>query len=411
MSKIGLVEVSGIKKPIKLEGINTVQVNFNSIGIQYSASSSGNQQWGSSSVFIQFRTPLDEMPQDFIRSQFHKWLSDGLVLPSPPSLNEYLPQIEITDVGIKGDITTGKIQAAGDLESACLATPTTEIALDFTGGGTPLIGTYVFNPSKNGNGLPGPVDPGTYALEMGIIKYFITVNKSSLISFIEICPTLLDFIYSLKDLGSGLGRIEEGNPNAISFSIADRNIREPVFGEKAAEYYGYPEGTELEPRGSNACAGLHPERIFGDLNGMWPVGTLNNATENKPDFNLSDVTFALKLADPNVSSMQDAEIFISFNYNSAGNEASWIPFTPGTNSLVPAFPTSPKGGVPGFGNGATDFVEGGDALQFSRRWRGTVYFPPGDSLIGSASFSQGGFWYFDSRQGKTIFPDTVPCLN
>lgn len=408
MSKIGLVEVSGIKKPIKLEGINTVQVNFNSIGIQYTASSSGNQQWGSSSVFIQFKTPQDEMPQDFIRSQFHKWLSDGLVIPSPPLLNEYLPQIEITDVGIKGNITTGRIQDSKDLESACLATPTTEVALDFTGGNTPLIGTYIFNPSKNGLGLPGPIDRGTYALELNTVKYFIKVNSSSLISFIEICPTLLDFIYNLKELGNELP-IKEKNKNAISFAISDRNI--PLGPNQYSQYYEFPEGTETAPNGPNACAGLHPERIFGDLNGMWPVGTLNNANENKPDFNISDVSFALKLADSNVSDMRNAEIFISFNYNSAGVGASWIPFTPGESGMIPVFPGSPGGGIPGFGDGTSNFVEGGSFFYFSRRFEGKVYFPPGESLIGSASFSQGGFWYFDSRRGTTVFPDTVPCLN
>ena len=45
MSKIGIVEVGGLKKPIQLQGINLVQFNFNSIGIAYGYNNA-TFQWG-----------------------------------------------------------------------------------------------------------------------------------------------------------------------------------------------------------------------------------------------------------------------------------------------------------------------------------------------------------------------------
>ena len=116
MSKIGIVNVAGLNKPIQLRGINVVQVSDNSIGIAY-GSGNTNYQWSNQYVFIQFTNPGNEVNQAFIKQQFYKWLSEGLTSASALVLNEYLPQITITDVGVRGSVTTGSIIAAADLDA------------------------------------------------------------------------------------------------------------------------------------------------------------------------------------------------------------------------------------------------------------------------------------------------------
>ena len=49
MSKIGIVEVAGLNKPIQLQGINVVQFSSNSIGIAYGAGNT-SFQWGNQYV-------------------------------------------------------------------------------------------------------------------------------------------------------------------------------------------------------------------------------------------------------------------------------------------------------------------------------------------------------------------------
>ena len=103
MSKIGIVNVAGLNKPIQLRGINVVQVSDNSIGIAY-GSGNTNYQWSNQYVFIQFTNPGNEVSQSFIKQQFYKWLAEGLTSASALLLNEYLPQITITDVGVRGSV-------------------------------------------------------------------------------------------------------------------------------------------------------------------------------------------------------------------------------------------------------------------------------------------------------------------
>ena len=176
--------------------------------------------------------------------KFYQWLSEGLTASSPSVLNEYLPQITITDVGVRGSIVTGNIVAAADLTTACAANPNTLVALDYSGGTLPPVGTYIYDPSKNGNGLPGPIDAGSYALSYNGQQFFITVNSSSLISAIEICPLLIDFVYNLQNLGTG--PVFNANMDSISFSIRSF-LPNPISYET---YYG--------------IAGLQPEPFFGD---------------------------------------------------------------------------------------------------------------------------------------------------
>jgi hypothetical protein len=140
--------------------------------------------------------------------------------------------------------------------------------------------------------------------------------------------------------------------------------------------------------------------VYGSNNAMWPVGILNNATTNKPDFTNLDVAFGLSLADSNVANFNNAQLYISFDYNTAGSaNASFQPFAMNYGQ-TPMFTASPGGGVPGFGNGATEFSPGGNASQFIELWTSNVYLPAGNSLVGTASFTNGAFCNWDTGSGQ-----------
>lgn len=401
MSKIGVVEVAGLKKPIQLQGINVVQVNFNNIGIAYGASNT-TFQWGNQYVFIQFTNPGNEVSQSFIKEQFYKWLAASLTSASALSLNEYLPQVTITDVGVRGSIATGNIVAAADLNTACAANPNTLVALDLSGATVPPVGTYIYDPNKNGNGLPGPIDAGTYALSYSGSQFFITVNSSSLISVIEICPLELDFVYNLQNLGTG--PVFNANMDSISFTIRDF-LPNPT---NYSTYYGV-NGLSSAPFFIDACNLADNNNIYGSDNAMWPVGILNNATTNKPDFANLDVAFGISLNDSNVADFSNAQLYISFDYNTAGaGNAAFQPFALNF-AQNPIFPASPGGGIPGFGDGTTEFSAGSTGTDFAQQFDGNIYFPAGNSLIGTASFPNGVYCNFSSNSGQVNFEFDNNC--
>jgi len=404
MSKIGIVEVAGLKKPIQLQGINVVQFNFNSIGIAYSANNS-SFQWGNQQVFIQFINPGNEVSQAFIKKQFYNWLSEGLTASSPSVLNEYLPQLTITDVGVRGSIVTGNIVAAADLTTACAANPNTLVALDYSGSSTPPVGTYIYDPNKNGTGLPGPIDAGNYALSFNSQQFFITVNSSSLISSIEICPLLLDFVYNLQNLGAG--PVSNANADSISFSIRGFLPGDPNA-TTYSTYYGVG-GLSSEPMSFQACSLTSNNQIYGSNNAMWPVGILNNATANQPDFSNLDVAFGLSLANSNVADFNQAQLYISFDYNTAGAaSATFQPFVLPFGQ-IPMFPASPGGGIPGFGDGTTAFSSNSSGFDFSQQFSSNVYLPAGNSLIGTASFTNGAFCSWNTSSGQIQFVEDSNC--
>ena len=396
MSKIGIVEVAGLKKPIQLQGINVVQVSGNSIGIAYGASNT-TFQWANQYVFIQFINPGNEVSQSFIKQQFYKWLSEGLTSSSAVVLNEYLPQITITDVGVRGSVATGTIVTAVDLDAACAANPNTTVVLDYAGGTIPPVGTYICDPNKNGNGLPGPIDAGNYALSFNSSQFFITVNNSSLISAIEICPLLLDFVYNLQNLGTG--PVFNANMDSISFTIRSFFPNNSPTSNYNNYYNVF--GVDAEPFFIDACTLSNNVMIYGSNNAMWPVGILNNATTNKPDFANLDIAFGLVLADSNVANFNNAQLYVSFDYNTAGAaSASFIPFAMSFGQN-PMFPTSPGGGLPGFGDGTTEFSPtSSDGAFFIEQFQGSVYLPAGNSLVGTASFTNGAFCEFQKENGQ-----------
>lgn len=405
MSKIGIVRDSiSVNKPVKLEYINKITVTVNKIQIHYTAGNF-NSPNNSEVVILLVNPDASSYTAAYIRERVLKWISDGLASTSALILNDYLGKIVPTQVGVVGNQTTGQIISAVDSAAACAATPNIAVAVDTSSNAAPLVGTGIY--LTNGLIPTGPVAAGNYALLLGSTQYFITVNNVSNISFIEICPLLLDFVYNLRNLTR---TITEPNPDAISFSI--RGFV-PTSGQNYETFYGI-QGLTSNPSPGQACSN-NTSGIYQSGNSMWPVGTVNNALFNAPNFANEDVAFGLQLNNSNVADFSSAQLYISFDLNANAGvvaDATFVPFVLpfGQN---PVFPASPGGGIPGLGNGTTQFDAGNTNPSFSLNdmFDGTVFLPAGQSLVGTANFTAGAFAQFDSNQGNIqgVFNNT--CLS
>jgi len=401
MSKIGIVRDSiSVNKPVKIEYINKIATTVNKITIHYGLTS-GVQNNNSEIVILLVNPDPSSYTSAYIRERVLKWISDGLNSPSALILNDYLGKIVPTQVGVVGSQNAGQIIAAVDLAAACAATPNIAVAVDTSFGAVPLVGTGIY--LVNGQLPTAPVAAGNYALAIGTTKYFITVNSVSNISFIAICPLLLDFVYNLQNLTSP---ITEPNPDAISFSI--REIL-PMGTPNYETYYG-ASSLDTAPFYSDACS-TNPDGIFQSGNGMWPVGIVNNATANVPNFAIEDVAFGLQLDNSDVADFNQANLFISFDLNANAGvvaDATFVPFV--LNGQNPTFPASPGGGIPGFGDGTSGFS--GNPQEYLRdMFRSELFLPSGQSLVGTANFTNGAFGILDTNSGQIQFLFSSSCLS
>ena len=201
MSKIGLVRDSvGVNKPIQLELINNIVVTTTSIQIYYQPNSSFNNN---STVVILLENPT-LAGQAFLRERVLKWIGEGINSSSALYLNDYLSGVIPISVGVQGQNSSGSIIAAADSAAACIASPSTLVRLNYQGGGAPPIGAGIYLADPSATSRPfAPVAAGNYALLIGTTQYFITVNSVSNISFIEVCPLALDYVFNLQNLGAG----------------------------------------------------------------------------------------------------------------------------------------------------------------------------------------------------------------
>lgn len=402
MSKIGIVRDSiSVNKPVKIEYINKITTTVNKITIHYGLTSGVNNN-NSEIVILLVNPDASSYTSAYIRERVLKWISDGLSSPSALILNDYLGKIVPTQVGVVGvSNAAGQIIAAVDSAAACAATPNIAVAIDTSSGAVPLVGTGIY--LVNGNVPTAPVAAGNYALALGTVQYFITVNSVSNISFIAICPLLLDFVYNLRNLTSP---ITEPNPDAISFAIRN-NL--PIGTPDYETYYG-ASSLQTAPSSGAACS-TNLEGIYQSGNGMWPVGIVNNATANVPNFAIEDVAFGLQLDNSNVADFNQANLFISFDLNANAGvvaDATFVPFV--LNGQNPTFPASPGGGIPGFGDGTVGFS--GNANEFIRNmFRGEIFLPAGQSLVGTANFTNGAFGILDVNSGQIQFIFNSSCLS
>lgn len=405
MSKTGIVRDSiSVNKPVKLEYINKITTTVNKIKIHYTAGIFGGNN-NSEVVILLVNPDAASYTAAYIRERVLKWISDGLASTSALTLNDYLGEIVPTQVGVVGNQSTGQIITAVDSAAACIATPNINVAVDASSGAAPLVGTGIY--LIDGVVPTAPVAAGNYALLLGTTQYFITVNSVSNISFIEICPLLLDFVYNLQNLTKP---ITEPNPDAISFSI--RSFI-PFSGQSYDTFYG-TQGLGADPMSGGACS-TNADGIYESGNSMWPVGIVNNALFNVPNFANEDVAFGLQLNNPNVADFSQAQLYISFDLNANAGvvaDATFVPFVAqfGQN---PVFSGSPGGGIPGFGNGTTLFDAGNNGMgyNFSDMFTNKCFLPAGQSLIGTANFTDGAFVQYDFNSGtiNSIFINN--CLS
>ena len=397
MSKIGIVRDSiSVNKPVKLEYINVIEATVNKIQIYYTAGNFGSNN-NSEVVILLVNPDVSAYTAEYIRERVLRWISDGLSSTSALVLNDYLGDVVPTQVGVVGTQTTGQIISAVDSATACVASPNIQVGLDFSGGGAPLVGTgiYIID-GGTGGGFPGipsaPVTAGNYALLIGLTQYFITVNSASNISFIEVCPLALDYVFNLQNLGAG--PVTSTDLDSISFTLRSFFINN-YFG-----YVGYTGNPNAEPPEFQACDSTDVNSVYGSNNAMWPVGDINNAGK---DFSAFDVSFAISLDDSNVSNFENANIYISFDLNANGGvvaDATFVPFQIGFGTS-PVFANSPTTGIPGLGDGTVFITPTETQNRFRDLFSSQIFIPPvGQSLIGTANFTNGTWVNISTSSGQ-----------
>tara|TARA_R100001594_G_scaffold1168_5_gene4911 strand:- start:10113 stop:11339 length:1227 start_codon:yes stop_codon:yes gene_type:complete len=408
MSKTGIIRDGSITvdKPIKIEFINKITTTVNTIKLHYTTGVFGGNN--NSEVLILLVNPdVTAYTSEYIRERVLLWISDGLASSSVLTLNDYLGDLVVTQVGVVGNQSTAQIIAAADVATACAATPNVDVAIDSTG--APLLGTGIY--LVDGGGVPtGPVAAGNYALLLNSSKYFITVNSVSNISFIEVCPILLDFVYNLQNLTNP---VTEPNTDAISFTMFGMVPGGPPGTTSYEQYYTYGPGAQSDLPDFLACDPVSNEQIYGSGNAMWPVGIVNNATTNVPNFAVEDVAFGVVLADPNVADFSNAQLYISFDLNAnAGvvDDATFVPFQLQFGA-DPAFLGSPGGGVPGLCDGTATLTPGNTTPNLADVFTQSVWFPAGQSLQGTANFTDGSFCQWDKNTGLVLFASNPNCLS
>ncbi len=404
MSKVGLIiDGTGVAKPIQLEGIGYVGATLNTITVNYNSGSTGT---GTNTYIIQFINPDPSgNTSEFLRERFLDFVKQGLVSKTIVYLNDFIQTVTFTEVGQKQQTTTGQIISAVDLTTACSASPNINVILDKTGSGVPLIGTSISLAS--GNNPTGPVAAGTYALDYSSTQYFITVNSVSVISAIEICPLLLDYVFNLQNLGAG--PVTSSDLDGLTFGwnlgTTDRNTW--------YSYYSIPTSPNpvTNPSQNDTCStsSSNNRRVYGSENATWPVGTINNGNL---DFSNFDVAIGIQLADSNVANWQNGTVYISFDFNANGGVVADSTFTPFVLSRDTNIAGSPTGGIPGYGDGTISVVANAASTTDTlyNMQTGRWFLPPvGQSLIGSANFTDGAYIQWDRNDANVDVVFTNTC--
>lgn len=389
MSKIGIVRDSiSVNKPVKLEYINKITTTVNKIQIHYTAGNFGSPD-NSEVVILLVNPDVSSYTAAYIRERVLKWISDGLASTSTLILNDYLGKMVPTQVGVVATQTTGQIIAAVDSAAACAANPNIAVAIDTTQV-APLIGTGIY--LTNGAVPTGPVAAGNYALLLGSTQYFITVNSVSNISFIEVCPLTLDYVFNLQNLGTG--PVTSADLDGISFTCRT------FVANGYDSYVGFSGINNSEPSFFSGCNSGNAESVYGSDNSMWPIGDINNAAK---DFSAFDVSFAISLNNSNTSDLNQAQLYISFDLNANAGvvaDATFVPFQIpfGQN---PVFANSPTTGIPGLGDGTVFITPTQTNNIFQQFFAGQLFIPAvGQSLVGTANFTNGSWVSFSTTSGQ-----------
>ena len=372
-------DTAGITKPINLDDIKIINVTSDSITIRYNLT-------GTSSIadelafFISFNN-TGSISTTQIESQFYKWLENALISTSPlkAGLNSAMPQLEIVTAGLinASGYRDATFLAAVDEATACAASPTAACIVE-SEVGAPPVGTLVLaNPSANDY---EPIADGTYALNIGGSKYFISLKGSRIVQ-ITVCPLVLDFVFDPNQQASGTPS------DSNYFSLGTQNNA-----NFTNTYYGAFSMSPFTGDSSDVIMGC---TTLGSLKGSndrtWPCGYIVNGFLDAAKGLGQLPAFAIQLADPNVASWNGAKLFVSDDYYVTGDytQATWVSFN--EDYWLQGFSN--------FGNG-TQYPAGGisptaesmiinssiasdpSTLQPA----GRVFIPAGTSISGNAVF-------------------------
>ena len=120
MSKIGIVRDGAISvnKPVKLEFINKVETSPTLIKLTYNVGVPSSINIDSNIVILLANPEPLTYTGELIRKIVLRWIGEGLASSSVLTLNDYLGDLVVVQVGVVGSQTTGNIIAAADSTAA-----------------------------------------------------------------------------------------------------------------------------------------------------------------------------------------------------------------------------------------------------------------------------------------------------
>tara|TARA_R110001606_G_scaffold9746_1_gene41839 strand:- start:389 stop:1531 length:1143 start_codon:yes stop_codon:yes gene_type:complete len=347
--------VSGLNKIIQLQNIRNIFFNQTSITIGY-VGGQANSRPQSENLVITYSQ--SDYTIDLIKTLFYQWLENSLVANSIEYLNDYLPSLEVLDVGLFNNQSFGTYIAAATEALACVASPTDQIRLDYDSAlGTPPINTFVYTVTVTSN-VVAPIADGTYSLLINSVTYFAEI-VSSRIATIVVCPFLLDFIY-------------DPNLQADNVANADNFIGFQINGSPGC-YYGSTSVGGPTP-GTNLNYSISCGNSISASSGIWPSGLVYNGNLTAANGLGQLPAFGIVLQNSSTTSFQSATVFYSVDYYIDPATATWI-----------AFDINQIDGIPGFGNGTSNpFPCSGEPPFLGWYLRGELRIPGGTSLLNPA---------------------------
>ncbi len=366
-------DTAGITKPINLDDIKIINVTSDSITIRYNLTGTSGIA-DELAFFISFNNTGD-ISTGQIESQFYKWLKNALISTSPSkaSLNSAMPQLEIVTAGLinTSGYRDATFLAGVDETAACAASPTAACVVE-SEVGTPPVGTLVLaNPSTNDY---EPIADGTYALNVGGSKYFMSLIGSRIVQ-ITVCPLVLDFVFDPNQQASGTPS------DSNYFSLAN------VYSSTFINYYGAFSMSTFTGSGFISCGSL--TSLKGSNDRTWPCGYIVNGFLDATKGLGQLPAFAIQLADPNVASWNGASLYVSDDYYVTGDytQATWVGFNEdywlqgfsnfGNGTQFPAGGISPT---------VESLIMGPTSDPSTLQPAGRVFIPAGTSISGNAVF-------------------------
>ena len=369
--------VSGLNKIIQLQSIRNIFFSPTSITIGYVGGGTNSSPQSENLVITYSQS---DYTIDLIKTLFYQWLENSLLSNSIEYLNDYLPSLEVLDVGLLNNQSSGTYIAAATEALACSAGPTDQIFLDYSSAlGTPPINTFVYTVTSS---VIAPIADGTYSLLVNSVTYFAEI-VSSRIATIVVCPFLLDFIY---------------DPNLQADNVANADN---FFGFQISSspgcYYGSTSVGGPTP-GTNLNYNISCGNSTSASSGIWPSGLVYNGNLTAANGLGQLPAFGVVLQNGSTTSFSQATVFYSVDYYIDPATATWTAFN--VNSI---------NALPGFGDGTSAPFSCNGPFPINFYLRGDVRFPGGTSLLNPAqTLSSASVVIFSGNQVAMV--NQSPCV-